>query len=152
MEIIIIFLTILYLVFVAAAEFIAIYLAHVDKSLPINEKLNKKAADGTIIDSRFQAVVNEAKVFKQQNANYDFVQDMSEISGLTWDKSWNDIMYNNNNLSLADYNAAVDKLMSDMKAGTTGVKYFSDSENAKNHSGAVSAEISKQIQKQQEGK
>ena len=41
MEIIIIFLTILYLVFVAAAEFIAIYLAHVDKSLPINEKLNK---------------------------------------------------------------------------------------------------------------
>ena len=118
----------------------------------VNEKLNKKAADGTIIDSRFQAVVNEAKVFKQQNANYDFVQDMSEISGLTWDKSWNDIMYNNNNLSLADYNAAVDKLMSDMKAGTTGVKYFSDSENAKNHSGAVSAEISKQIQKQQEGK
>ena len=118
----------------------------------VNEKLNKKAVDGTIIDSRFQAVVNEAKVFKQQNANYDFVQDMSEISGLTWDKSWNDIMYNNNNLSLADYNAAVDKLMSDMKAGTTGVKYFSDSENAKNHSGAVSAEISKQIQKQQEGK
>ena len=118
----------------------------------VNEKLNKKAADGTIIDSRFQAVVNEAKVFKQQNANYDFVQDMSEISGLTWDKSWNDIMYNNNNLSLADYNAAVDKLMSDMKAGTTGVKYFSDSENAKNHSGALSAEISKQIQKQQEGK
>lgn len=118
----------------------------------VNEKLNKKAADGTIIDSRFQAVVNEAKVFKQQNANYDFVQDMSEISGLTWEKSWNDIMYNNNNLSLADYNAAVDKLMSDMKAGTTGVKYFSDSENAKNHSGAVSAEISKQIQKQQEGK
>ena len=118
----------------------------------VNEKLNKKAADGTIIDSRFQAVVNEAKVFKQQNANYDFVQDMSEISGLTWDNSWNDIMYNNNNLSLADYNAAVDKLMSDMKAGTTGVKYFSDSENAKNHSGAVSAEISKQIQKQQEGK
>ena len=41
MEIIIIFLTILYLVFVAAAEFIAIYLAHVDKSLPVNEKLNK---------------------------------------------------------------------------------------------------------------
>ncbi len=41
MEIIIIFLTILYLVFVAAAEFIAIYLAHVDKSLLINEKLNK---------------------------------------------------------------------------------------------------------------
>ena len=41
MEIIIIFLTILYLIFVAAAEFIAIYLAHVDKSLPINEKLNK---------------------------------------------------------------------------------------------------------------
>lgn len=118
----------------------------------VNEKLNKKAADGTIIDSRFQAVVNEAKVFKQQNANYDFVQDMSEISGLTWDNSWNDIMYNNNNLSLADYNAAVDKLMSDMKAGTTGVKYFSDSENAKNHSGALSAEISKQIQKQQEGK
>lgn len=118
----------------------------------VNEKLNKKAVDGTIIDSRFQAVVNEAKVFKQQNANYDFVQDMSEISGLTWDKSWNDIMYNNNNLSLADYNAAVDKLMSDMKAGTTGVKYFSDSENAKNHSGALSAEISKQIQKQQEGK
>ena len=118
----------------------------------VNEKLNKKAADGTIIDSRFQAVVNEAKVFKQQNANYDFVQDMSEISGLTCDKSWNDIMYNNNNLSLADYNAAVDKLMSDMKAGTTGVKYFSDSENAKNHSGALSAEISKQIQKQQEGK
>ena len=118
----------------------------------VNEKLNKKAVDGTIIDSRFQAVVNEAKVFKQQNANYDFVQDMSEISGLTWDKSWNDIMYNNNNLSLADYNAAVDKLMSDMKAGTTGVKYFSDSENTKNHSGAVSAEISKQIQKQQEGK
>lgn len=118
----------------------------------VNEKLNKKAADGTIIDSRFQAVVNEAKVFKQQNANYDFVQDMSEISGLTWDNSWNDIMYNNNNLSLSDYNAAVDKLMSDMKAGTTGVKYFSDSENAKNHSGAVSAEISKQIQKQQEGK
>lgn len=41
MEIIIIFLTILYLVFVAAAEFIAIYLAHVDKSLPVNKKLNK---------------------------------------------------------------------------------------------------------------
>ena len=41
MKIIIIFLTILYLVFVAAAEFIAIYLAHVDKSLPIDEKLNK---------------------------------------------------------------------------------------------------------------
>ena len=92
------------------------------------------------------------KVFEDLGLNYDFVQDMSEISGLTWDKSWNDIMYNNNNLSLADYNAAVDKLMSDMKAGTTGVKYFSDSENAKNHSGALSAEISKQIQKQQEGK
>ena len=118
----------------------------------VNEKLNKKDANGTIIDARFQAVVNEAKVFKQQNANYDFVQNMNDISGLTWDKQWNDIMYNNNNLSLDDYNKAVDTLMSDMKNGAAGVKYFSDSEIAKNHSGAVSAEISKQIQKQQEGK
>ena len=118
----------------------------------VNEKLNKKDANGTIIDARFQAVVNEARVFKQQNANYDFVQNMNDISGLTWDKQWNDIMYNNNNLSLDDYNKAVDTLMSDMKNGAAGVKYFSDSEIAKNHSGAVSAEISKQIQKQQESK
>ena len=105
----------------------------------VNEKLNKKDADGNIIDGRFAAVVNEASVFKNQNANYDFVNSMSEISGVNWDASWDTIMKSGNGDAIAS-------LLDNLKSDPTLVSFFADSETGKNRSGAVSAQIAKKIQ------
>lgn len=105
----------------------------------VNEKLNKVGSDGKIVDGRFQKIANQVEVFKQQNATYDFVKNMSDISGVTWDQTWTDIMRSGNA-------AAVDKLMDKFKDGSAGITFFSDSEAAKNHSGDVDAAIGKKIQ------
>lgn len=110
----------------------------------INEKLNDKTGD-VINDGRFQAVVNQAEVFKKQNSTYDFVQNMQSIAGVQWDDSWNDIM----NSGDAE---KINNLMKEFK-GTNGpspISFFGDSEIAKNKSGAVSAEIAKKIQEKKE--
>ena len=112
----------------------------------INEKLADVDADGKIKDGRFQAVANKVKVFKEQHPDVEIVDNMSQIKSVTWQSSWDDIMSGKNFTSVADYNLAVDNLMSEMKKGTAGVSYFSDSENAKNASGAISAEIAKKVQ------
>ena len=105
----------------------------------VNEKLNKKDQNGNIIDGRFAEVANQAEVFKKQNATYDFVNNMSDIFGVKWDDSWTKVMTSGN----AD---AVDELMDKFKKGEAGPAFFGDSETAKNHSGAVGAEIGKKLQ------
>ena len=105
----------------------------------VNEKLNEKSADGTIIDGRFQAVANQVEVFKKQNASFDFVRDMHSIEGVTWDSSWDAIM----NSGDAD---AINTLMKDFKSSQSPVSFFGDSEMGKNKSGEISAQIATKIQ------
>ena len=108
----------------------------------VNDKLNKKQ-NGKIVDSRFQAVANQVKTFKDQYATYDFVQNMNLIDGVTWDPAWNAIMDSGNA-------AQIDALMDQFKNGANNqpspISFFGDSEIAKNRSGAVSAEIATKIQ------
>ena len=105
----------------------------------VNEKLNDKSADGTIVDGRFQAVANQVEVFKKQNASFDFVRDMHSIEGVVWDSNWDAIM----NSGDAD---AINTLMKDFKSAQSPVSFFGDSEMGKNKSGEISAQIATKIQ------
>ena len=104
----------------------------------VNEKLNDKA-NGKIVDQRFAEIANQVEVFKNQNASYGFVNDMSNISGVNWDSNWTDIMTSGDASKIND-------LMKEFKNGTAGPAFFSDSEAAKNHASEVGAEIGKKIQ------
>lgn len=104
----------------------------------VNEKLNDKV-NGKIVDQRFAEIANQVEVFKNQNASYGFVNDMSNISGVNWDSSWTDIMTSGDASKIND-------LMKEFKNGTAGPAFFSDSEAAKNHASEVGAEIGKKIQ------